>query len=116
MHAPEARNEGARHVFDLGDEYESVLLEPTRAPPTRGLLNIDRTMERIAPPSAEVTLSYPNWPDYTAIDITLAEKQGMERTKLQKDSTSSIRCWREMVEVEPLSEFGGTPSFFTLIQ
>ncbi|KAK2590143.1 hypothetical protein QQS21_012172 [Conoideocrella luteorostrata] len=58
------------------------------------LLQVDELVNRIAPPSAEVTLSCAKWDWYELIDMSLLEKQGKEATKMQQAEIRGLKCWR----------------------
>jgi hypothetical protein len=60
------------------------------------LPTIDRLLERIVPPTTEVTLSCSKWDWYDVIDMRLIEEQGVEKTKPQRADLEGLRCWREV--------------------
>ena len=63
---------------------------------------IDEVLDRIAPPSAEVTFSCRNWAWYVEIDLALVESQGKETTRPQRSEMEGLKCWR----VTPSPEAG----------
>ncbi|KAF7547201.1 hypothetical protein G7Z17_g7897 [Cylindrodendrum hubeiense] len=60
------------------------------------LPTIDRLLDRIVPPSTEVTISCSKWDWYEVIDLALIEKQGKEQTKPERADIEGLRCWREI--------------------
>ncbi|KAH6989380.1 hypothetical protein BKA56DRAFT_253716 [Ilyonectria sp. MPI-CAGE-AT-0026] len=60
------------------------------------LPTIDRLLDRIVPPTTEVTISCSKWDWYEAIDLKLIEKQGIEKTKPGRADIEGLRCWREI--------------------
>ncbi|KAH7163588.1 hypothetical protein B0J13DRAFT_538866 [Dactylonectria estremocensis] len=60
------------------------------------LPTIDRLLDRIVPPSTEVTISCSKWDWYEQIDLALVEKQGKEITKPERADIEGLRCWREI--------------------
>ncbi|CAM1502359.1 Fc.00g043430.m01.CDS01 [Cosmosporella sp. VM-42] len=62
----------------------------------RLLPTVDCLLERIVPPSTDVTLSCAKWDWYELIDLHLVEKQGKERTKPQRADIEGLKCWREV--------------------
>ncbi|KAK7431371.1 hypothetical protein QQZ08_002142 [Neonectria magnoliae] len=64
------------------------------------LPTIDRLLDRIVPPSTDVTISCSKWDWYEMIDMTLVEKQGKEKTKTQRADIEGLKCWREIPREE----------------
>jgi hypothetical protein len=62
---------------------------------------IDKVLDRIAPPSADVTLSCRNWAWYIEIDLLLVESQGKEKTKPQRSEMEGLKCWRVLPTSKP---------------
>jgi hypothetical protein len=58
------------------------------------LRQFDELFDRIAPASAEITLSCPSWDWYCNIDLTLAETQGLPSTKTCMSEMEGLKCWR----------------------
>lgn len=75
--------------------YESkALLADTLCNHT--LPTIDRLLERMVPPTTDVTVSCSKWDWYEAMDLKLVESQGVEKTKPQRADIEGLKCWREM--------------------
>ena len=56
---------------------------------------IDDMLSRIVPPTTDVLVTCPKWAYYELTDLYLVEKQGRERTKLQRADIEGLKCWRE---------------------
>jgi hypothetical protein len=56
---------------------------------------IDDMLSRIVPPTTDVLVTCPKWAYYELTDLYLVEKQGKERTKLQRADIEGLKCWRE---------------------
>ncbi|KAI5457176.1 hypothetical protein BGZ63DRAFT_84652 [Mariannaea sp. PMI_226] len=65
---------------------------------------IDRLLQKLVPPTTEVTVSCSKWDWYEAIDLKLVEQQGIEKTRPQRADIEGLRCWRET----PTCENGGS--------
>ncbi|CAG9970418.1 unnamed protein product [Clonostachys byssicola] len=61
---------------------------------------IDRLVRRIASSRTEVNVFCASWEVYTAVDLSLAENQGVDKTKLHWADVGGLRCWREMAPKE----------------
>ncbi|KAH6889136.1 hypothetical protein B0T10DRAFT_47503 [Thelonectria olida] len=61
---------------------------------------IDRLLERIVPPTTDVTVSCSKWDWYEAIDMRLIEEQGVEKTRPQRADIEGLKCWREVPRKE----------------
>ncbi|KFX93072.1 hypothetical protein O988_07011 [Pseudogymnoascus sp. VKM F-3808] len=57
------------------------------------LPEMDRLLERIVPPTTDVTMSC-SWEWYSAIDVVLRAKQGKEETRMQRADLGGLKCWR----------------------
>jgi hypothetical protein len=55
---------------------------------------IDKLLERMVPPSTDVTISCPKWDWYKQTNAILVEKQGFEATKSQRAELEGLKCWR----------------------
>lgn len=55
---------------------------------------IDRLLERMAPPEADVIFSCRGWGWYEALGTALLEKQGKKVTKSQNCELGGDKCWR----------------------
>ncbi|KAK7217724.1 hypothetical protein V2G26_005727 [Clonostachys chloroleuca] len=62
---------------------------------TRLFPDIDALLDRIVPPSTDVTISCPKWIWYEVTDLALVEKQGKEATRPQRADIEGLKCWRE---------------------
>ncbi|KIE03479.1 hypothetical protein MAJ_00010, partial [Metarhizium majus ARSEF 297] len=58
------------------------------------LPQMDELINRIAPSTAEVTISCAKWDWYELIDVSLLESQGKEATRMQRADIEGLRCWR----------------------
>lgn len=58
------------------------------------LPQMDSLVNRIAPATAEVTVSCAKWDWYELIDLHLLEKQGKDATKMQRAEVEGLKCWR----------------------
>jgi hypothetical protein len=58
------------------------------------LPQLDILINRIAPSTAEVTVSCAKWDWYELIDYQLLESQGKEATRMQRADIEGLRCWR----------------------
>lgn len=61
---------------------------------------IDLLVPRIASWRTEVNVFCAAWEVYTAVDLNLAENQGVDKTKLHWADVGGLRCWREMTPKE----------------
>ncbi|KFX96544.1 hypothetical protein V490_03297 [Pseudogymnoascus sp. VKM F-3557] len=57
------------------------------------LPEMDKLLERIVPPTTDVTMSC-SWEWYAAIDVVLRAKQGNEETRMQRADLGGLKCWR----------------------
>ncbi|KYK53974.1 hypothetical protein DCS_05923 [Drechmeria coniospora] len=62
---------------------------------------MDALLERAVRPTAEVTLSCPDWPWYDVIEARLVEEQGRDRTKPQQADIGGLKCWMETPKSAP---------------
>lgn len=54
-------------------------------------------LDMVAPVAAEVTLTLSDWDLYECIDLDLVNKQGREKTSLQRSEYGGLKCWKERV-------------------
>ncbi|KFZ16517.1 hypothetical protein V502_05059 [Pseudogymnoascus sp. VKM F-4520 (FW-2644)] len=55
---------------------------------------IDELLQRIVPPTTDVTVTCSKWAWYLEIDLFLMEKQGKEETRMQRADIEGLKCWR----------------------
>ncbi|CAG9987997.1 unnamed protein product [Clonostachys byssicola] len=58
------------------------------------LPRLDQLLERIAPPAAEVVVSWDSWLWYSRTDLKLLEVQGREKTQMHQPEIGGLACWR----------------------
>ncbi|KFY93212.1 hypothetical protein V500_03825 [Pseudogymnoascus sp. VKM F-4518 (FW-2643)] len=58
------------------------------------LPEIDKLLQRIVPPTTDVTVTCSKWAWYLEIDLFLMEKQGKEETRMQRADIEGLKCWR----------------------
>ncbi|CAG9936313.1 unnamed protein product [Clonostachys rosea f. rosea IK726] len=81
---------------------------------TRLFPDIDALLDRIVPPSTDVTISCPKWIWYEVTDLALVEKQGKEATRPQRADIEGLKCWRKTPSTatggdKGLEEASGSP-------
>ncbi|VUC35587.1 unnamed protein product [Clonostachys rosea] len=64
------------------------------------LPKLDALVQRIVPPSAEVTVSCPRSHWYSEIENALIAQQGHPRTQSQPSELGGQRCWREIPNID----------------
>lgn len=58
------------------------------------LPEMDKLLQRIVPPTTDVTVTCSKWDWYLEIDLFLMEKQGKEETRMQRADIGGLKCWR----------------------
>lgn len=56
---------------------------------------MERLLDRIAASTADITLTLSDWELYERIDMDLVERQGLEKTRLQRSEYGGLKCWKE---------------------
>jgi hypothetical protein len=67
---------------------------------TNALPELDGLIQRIVPPSAEVTVSCPHPRWYVEIENKLISRQGQLKTQSQPAEFGGHRCWREIPKTD----------------
>ncbi|CAH0047712.1 unnamed protein product [Clonostachys solani] len=60
------------------------------------LPKLDCLLSRIAPPTAEIIISWADWRLYSYFDLKLLEVQGKEKTRMHEPNIGGMACWREL--------------------
>ena len=60
---------------------------------------IDTLLQKIVPPTTDVTVTCSKWDWYLEIDLFLMEKQGKEETRMQRADIEGLKCWRNTPQI-----------------
>jgi hypothetical protein len=61
----------------------------------RVLPMVDSLVQRLVPPTTDVTFQCPNWTWHKLMDSFLVENQGLQATKPHRGDLGGLKCWRQ---------------------